>query len=104
MAQLLSKSTMGGKIIETVEGAQAKVDALTATKGKPNGIASLGADGKVLTEQLPKIGNSAADVSIADTGEYYTGTNTEEALQEIGQAMNAMRGSLIASVNSILQS
>lgn len=77
---------------------------LEGTKGQPSGIATLGLDGKVPSEQLPKISNSAIDVSIEDTGNYYTGINAEDALQEIGQAMNVMRGSLIASVNGILQS
>lgn len=77
---------------------------LEGTKGQPSGIATLGLDGKVPSEQLPKISNSAIDVSIEDTGNYYTGVNAEDALQEIGQAMNAMRGNLIASINGILQS
>lgn len=83
---------------------KAELAELEGTKGQPNGIATLGLDGKVPNEQLPKISSSAVDVSITDTGNYFTGTNIEEALQEIGQAMNAMRGNLIASINGILQS
>ena len=44
----------------------------------------------------------ASNVSITDSGNYYTGTNVEVALQEIGQVLNAMRGNLITSVNNIL--
>jgi hypothetical protein len=45
---------------------------------------------------------NAASVSISDAGGYYTGTNTEAALQEVGQMLNAMRGDLITSANSLL--
>jgi hypothetical protein len=47
---------------------------------------------------------NATAIPIADTGNYYTGTNTEAALQEIGQTLNAMRGSLITSANNLLGS
>lgn len=76
--------------------------------GKPNGIASLDENGKIPSSQLGDIGNigkvsSTADaISVADAGNYYTSTNVEGALQEIGQVLNSIRGSLIDSVNTIL--
>jgi hypothetical protein len=76
----------------------------TSQKGVANGVATLGSDGKVPTAQLPPISNTASDVTITDTGGYYTGTNAESALQEIGQTLNAMRGSLVTTTNSILGS
>lgn len=46
--------------------------------------------------------STASDVSITDTGGYFNGTETESALQEIGQTLNSMRGSLITSANNLL--
>lgn len=47
-------------------------------------------------------GGTAATVSIVDAGNYYTSTNVEGALQEIGQTMNSVRGSLIQSAQALL--
>lgn len=43
----------------------------------------------------------AGDIEITDVGNYFTSTNTEGALQEIGQAMNGAKGELIAAVNEL---
>lgn len=54
------------------------------------------------THKTDGVAHAATNISIADTGNYYTGTNTEAALQEIGQAFNGMKGSLLTSVNGLL--
>jgi phage-related tail fiber protein len=73
----------------------------SSQKGQPNGVATLGPDGKVPSSQL-NISTSANAITITDSGGYYTSGNVEGALQEIGQVLNAMRGDLITSVNNIL--
>lgn len=97
-------------------------------------VATLGADGKVPTAQLPSLNyvptsekgavngvatlgadgkvpasqlniiSNASGVTIADAGNYYTSANVEGALQEIGQVFNGTRGSLITSANGLLGS
>lgn len=47
---------------------------------------------------------TGTSVNITDSGNYYTGTEVESALQEIGQTLNNMRGNLITSANNILGS
>jgi len=74
---------------------------LDGQKGKPNGVATLDASGKVPASQL-NISMTGSAISITDSGGYYNGSNVEDALQEIGQVLNAMRGSLITSVNNVL--
>jgi len=74
---------------------------LVTEKGAPNGVATLGPDGKVPASQL-NVSTTADAITIADTGGYYTGADVETALQEIGQTLNAMRGDLITSVNNVL--
>lgn len=74
---------------------------LDGQKGKPNGVATLDASGKVPASQL-NISMTGSAISITDSGDYYNGSNVEAALQEIGQVLNAMRGNLIMSVNNIL--
>jgi phage-related tail fiber protein len=73
----------------------------SSQKGQPNGVATLGPDGKVPASQL-NISTSANAITITDSGGYYTSGNVEGALQEIGQVLNAMRGDLITSVNNVL--
>ena len=97
-------------------------------------VATLGADGKVPTAQLPSlnyvptsekgaingvatlgtdgkvpasqlnVSSNASGVSITDAGNYYTSANVEGALQELGQAFSGARGSLITSTNGLLGS
>lgn len=76
---------------------------LKTEKGAANGIATLGADGKVPAEQL-NVSSSADKITVADAGNYFTATHAEGALQEIGQVLNGTRGSLITSANTILGS
>lgn len=45
---------------------------------------------------------SSTSIALADAGNYYTTKTVEGATQEIGQVLNAMRGSLIASANGLL--
>lgn len=49
-----------------------------------------------------KASNSATGINISDSGGYYTSGNVEGALQEIGQAIAGVSGSLINSINNIL--
>ena len=74
---------------------------LVSEKGAPNGVATLGPDGKVPASQL-NVSTTADAITITDTGGYYTSSDVEGALQEIGQTLNAMRGELITSVNNVL--
>jgi len=76
----------------------------TTSKGVVNGVASLGADGKVPAAQLPPSNATATAISVSDSGDFYTGGNVELVLQEIGQVLNAMRGNLIVSTNGVLGS
>jgi hypothetical protein len=64
-------------------------------------VATLGPDGKVPASQL-NVSSNASSITVADAGNYYTATDAEGALQEIGQTLVSMRGSLITSMNSIL--
>lgn len=94
---------------ETPAGAQAKANQAEANakayldnqKGQVNGVATLGPDGKVPAAQL-NVSTTANAITITDSSGYYTGTDVEAALQEIGQTLNAMRGDLITSVNNVL--
>ncbi|QPA33373.1 phage tail-collar fiber domain-containing protein [Thermaerobacillus caldiproteolyticus] len=96
-------------VYETPEGAQQKADEaeenaknyFDSQKGQPNGVATLGPDGKVPASQL-NVSTTANAITITDSGGYYTGGDVESALQEIGQAFNAVRGNLITTVNAIL--
>jgi hypothetical protein len=96
-------------------------------KGVANGVAQLNAEGKVinadgttagevtqeefsahlaeylqLKEKVDNLELTASNVSVDDAGGYFNATDTEGALQEMGQTLNAMGGSLIESVNNIL--
>lgn len=115
---------------ETATGAQEKVDAHANLKTNPHGVtkAQIGlpntpdyapatkaeaeagtATNKVMTPERTKEAilklappPTAATVTIADAGNYYAGVNAETALQEIGQALNGSRGSLIDATNQLL--
>lgn len=52
-------------------------------------------------ENRPTI-TGASSVTISDAGNYFSGTEVEAALQEIGSAIATNRGQLITSVNNIL--
>ncbi|QXJ39600.1 hypothetical protein BV455_02966 [Parageobacillus caldoxylosilyticus] len=106
----LDADTVDGKHFSDIQAdAQAKANQaetnaknyLDNQKGQPNGVATLDANGKVPASQL-NISTSADAISITDSGGYYTSSEVEGALQEIGQVLNAMRGDLITSVNNVL--
>lgn len=73
----------------------------TSQRGAVNGVASLGSDGKVPTSQLPTIANAAADITIADAGNYFDGANVETGMQEIGRVLAGARTSLVASAQQL---
>lgn len=73
----------------------------TTQRGAVNGVASLGSDGKVPTTQLPTIANAAADITIADAGNYFDGANVETGMQEIGRVLAGARTSLVASAQQL---
>lgn len=58
-------------------------------KGVLNGVATLGADGLVPSSQLPSLGGTASGTSITDSGNYYTSTDVEGALQESAQNLSS---------------
>lgn len=49
-----------------------------------------------------KSGGTATQTTITDAGGYYTSGHTEGALQEIGQTINAVRGSMYTSATTLL--
>ena len=55
-----------------------------------------------VASQLANLSSDAVDISVSDTGGYFTSTNAEGSLQEIGLVLNAMRGGLIETTNAIL--
>ncbi|TBL21820.1 hypothetical protein EYB35_00205 [Bacillus paranthracis] len=57
--------------------------------GKANGIATLDAQGKVPTTQLPK--RNAADINLSDAKNYYTEDTVEAALQQIGDILKNLQ-------------
>ncbi|OIN67384.1 hypothetical protein BLD48_05700 [Exiguobacterium sp. KRL4] len=73
----------------------------TSQRGAVNGVASLGSDGKVPTSQLPTIANAAADITIADAGNYFDGANVETGMQEIGRVLAGARTSLVTSAQQL---
>ncbi|QBL97928.1 hypothetical protein EauM23_00035 [Exiguobacterium phage vB_EauM-23] len=73
----------------------------TDQKGVANGVATLGANGKVPTVQLPTLASTATDITITDTANYYTSTNVEGALAELGQTLNGTRASLVSTAQAL---
>lgn len=70
-------------------------------KGVANGVATLGADGKVPASQL-NISSNASAITLTDSANYYTSTSVEGALAEIGQALVGTTGKLISDINALL--
>ncbi len=70
-------------------------------KAQPNGVATLGADGKVPATQLPTIASTASDITITDTANYYTSPNVEGALAEIGQTLAGTRTSIVTTAQQL---
>ncbi|MGC4378412.1 phage tail protein [Fictibacillus sp. Mic-4] len=134
----------GNMNADVVRDLNALANGVDGKVGVANGLATLGADGKVPQSQLdvqppadasitvkgivqlsaatnstsntlaatPSAvktaydkavsASTAAGTSITDTGNYFTAEDVEGTLQEIGQTLNSMRGSLIASTNNLL--
>lgn len=91
----------GNMTADVVRDLNGLAEAVDAKAGAASGLATLGADGKVPASQL-NVSSSADKITVADAGNYYTSTNVEGALQEVGQTMNAVRGSLVNSAQSLL--
>lgn len=70
-------------------------------KGMPNGVAELDETGKVPVSQLPDLPSNATDITITDTANYYTSTNVEGALAELGQTLNGTRQSIVATAQAL---
>lgn len=79
----------------------ALIDAIDDAAGAQGGIAQLGADGKVPAAQLPTLASTATDISITDTANYYTSSNVEGALSELGQTLNGTRASLVSTAQAL---
>ncbi|WP_393965829.1 hypothetical protein [Exiguobacterium sp. S22-S28] len=86
-----------------IKTAKDKADAAvpTSQKGQPSGVATLGTDGKVPTAQLPTIASTANDITIADTANYYSSSNVEGALAEIGQTLAGTRTSIVTTAQQL---
>ncbi|HEX3075034.1 MAG TPA: hypothetical protein VHP30_15580 [Ignavibacteriales bacterium] len=95
---------LGTNTADVVRDMNALAEAVDVKAGAIDGLATLGADGKVPAGQLPPSNATASAIEVADAGAYYTATNAEGALQEIGQTLNAVRGDLVTSVNMVLGS
>ena len=74
---------------------------LQSEKGAPNGVPFLDSDGKVPAAQLPTLASTATDISITDTANYYTSSNVEGALAELGQTLNGTRANLVAAAQAL---
>ena len=77
------------------------IDAIDNKAGAPDGLAQLGADGKVPPAQLPTLASTATDITVTDTANYYTSTNVEGALAELGQTLNGTRANLVSSAQAL---
>lgn len=92
-----------GKKITQKELDQGLVDdlILQSEKGAPNGVPFLNSEGKVDLSQLPTLASTASDISIADTANYYTSTNVEGALSELGQTLNGTRTNIVETAQAL---
>jgi len=50
---------------------------------------------------IENLSSAAVDITIADTANYYTSTNVEGALSEIGQTLNGTRTSLVSTAQAL---
>ncbi|AJS59501.1 phage tail protein [Paenibacillus sp. IHBB 10380] len=106
------KTYVDEQISEVSKGIEVDIpDASLAQKGivqLSNAIDGTREDVAVTEAAIKKLAGSiastAAKVTVTDVGNYYTSTEVEGSLQEIGLTLNAMRGSLIATTNAILGS
>ena len=95
----------GNMSIDIVRDLNALSTAVDEKAGVAGGLAVLGEDGKPLNADGTPAGGgkTAAEISIADAGNYYTSANSEGALQEIGAAFAGARGSLEVNANGMLR-
>lgn len=77
------------------------IDAIDAKAGATSGLAQLGADGKVPPAQLPTLASTATDITVTDTANYYTSTNVEGALAELGQTLAGTRANLVSTAQAL---
>ena len=52
-------------------------------------------------EALDNLSSAATDITIADTANYYTSSNVEGALAELGQTLNGTRANLVATAQAL---
>ena len=50
---------------------------------------------------IENLSSAATDITITDTANYYTSTNVEGALSEIGQTLNGTRASLVSTAQAL---
>lgn len=50
---------------------------------------------------VSSLSSKAADITVADTNNYYTQKNVEAALQQIGQTLNGTRSSLVSTAQAL---
>ena len=63
---------------------------------------ALNSDLVTLQNTVAGLTSTATGTSVIDVGNYFTSTNAEGSLQEIGLVLNNMRGNLITTTNAIL--
>lgn len=50
---------------------------------------------------IENLSSAAVDITIADTANYYTSTNVEGALAELGQTLNGTRANLVSTAQAL---
>ena len=50
---------------------------------------------------IENLSSAAVDISITDTANYYTSTNVEGALSELGQTLNGTRANIVATAQAL---
>ena len=50
---------------------------------------------------IENLSSAAVDITITDTANYYTSTNVEGALSELGQTLNGTRASLVSTAQAL---
>ena len=54
-----------------------------------------------LHDAVSSLSSQAKDISITDSGAYYTTKNVEAALQTVGQTLNGTRASLVSTAQAL---
>ena len=91
----------GSNTADVVRDLNALANAVDNKAGASDGLATLGADGKVPPAQLPTLASTATDITVTDTANYYTSTNVEGALAELGQTLNGTRANLVSTAQAL---